>query len=566
MDQSECDGCKQNELDCEHEKVLHGVEKTTVLHASPQTTGIVGKQNLETKFASQTPMKTNQPLNTKSKEGEAEILRRHKTMVELFDGMSCSLRLLGLRKKSPTFQNIRAQVEMLTRRKFSFGHLAQLKYLLCEAVQIDKILVYDKKTLFMKPDMRITLLFNVVEGHHELSDYIALHQLFASRLINYFTAHPEACDIPEAMLPDPFEQSKETASGGKISNIPEVIFPKPLSQIGETAAPEKLLANSSTEDLQIAIENELLSKSSHMHTSFIRHFSEKVVNDKEKTQLLASAVPLSYVAPYNLKNQDTEIVKTREFPDLSSKFDSGTNLDTKYEKLKESPGTNSKYTSIQPMHIQASNPQFCVNGNACASPLCKLASSADNLMVETPAQSTPKRVTPNSDDNHKGIASKKQTSSCKAAKRSLDFSFFEGDESEYCEVLPENVSQILNVSSAKLQEEEEGLGCAAEEHEMNQPDLLHQQNSIYLPGLVSLIHHIFQSVNYCPITKEELVHKIIMNSFDFDERKQVEEQIEILEKLVPDWICTKLAPTGDVLYSIKKLSDLNSVESRAVIP
>jgi chromatin licensing and DNA replication factor 1 len=39
-----------------------------------------------------------------------------------------------------------------------------------------------------------------------------------------------------------------------------------------------------------------------------------------------------------------------------------------------------------------------------------------------------------------------------------------------------------------------------------------------LPELVALIHHIFKSVNCLSITKEELVHKIIINSFDIVER------------------------------------------------
>lgn len=255
----------------------------------------------------------------------------------------------------------------------------------------------------------------------------------------------QTCDIPEAMLPDPFWKSKETASGGKISA--DIIIHEHISQISESTAPEKSLANSSTGDLQITFENEKLSKSSHMHSSFIRHFSETVVTDKEKTQLLASSVPLSFMAPYSLKNRDVKVVKTREFPDLSSNFGTGTNLDIKYEKVEESPSTNSKSTS----HVQTSNPQFCVS-NACASPLYKLASSADNLMVETPAQSTPKRVTPNSDDNHKGKASQNQAAYCKAAKRSLDFSFFEDGESEFCEFLAENISQTLDVTPVKLQE------------------------------------------------------------------------------------------------------------------
>ncbi|KAJ7970140.1 CDT1-like protein a, chloroplastic [Quillaja saponaria] len=83
-------------------------------------------------------------------------------------------------------------------------HLAQMKYILPEALNIDKILIPDKKTLFMKPDMKITLLFEVVEGHSEESAYRALQQVFISRLSEFFHEHPEATNVPEALLPEPF--------------------------------------------------------------------------------------------------------------------------------------------------------------------------------------------------------------------------------------------------------------------------------------------------------------------------------------------------------------------------
>lgn len=70
-------------------------------------------------------------------------------------------------------------------------HLAQMKFILPEAIKIDRILVQDKKTPCMKPDMNITLLFDIVEGHREVSDFIAVRQVFASRLINFFAMHPE---------------------------------------------------------------------------------------------------------------------------------------------------------------------------------------------------------------------------------------------------------------------------------------------------------------------------------------------------------------------------------------
>ena len=126
---------------------------------------------------------------------------------------------------------------------------------------------------------------------------------------------------------------------------------------------------------------------------------------------------------------------------------------------------------------------------------------------------------------------------------------------------------------------EGSLGHSSVDKKTCQSDTVPWQMSIQLPDLVSLVHHIFQSVNFSPITKEELVHKIILDSLDIVDRSrsrwlslysstlhiflidsliseltqstftgEVEEQIGILEKQVPDWICRLPAPSGDVLY------------------
>ena len=60
------------------------------------------------------------------------------------------------------------------------------------------------------------------------------------------------------------------------------------------------------------------------------------------------------------------------------------------------------------------------------------------------------------------------------------------------------------------------------------------------------------------------MHKIIINNLDIIERREVEEEIELLEKLVPDWICKKLAPSGDAMYKINKVADLASVQGRVI--
>ncbi|CAK7338658.1 unnamed protein product [Dovyalis caffra] len=487
-------------------------------------------------FASQTPAKTNESLNTKFREGEFQLLERYNTIVELFDGMNFSLRLLGLSKKSPTFQNISAQVEVLTERKFSYGHLAQIKYLLPEALQIDRILLHDKKSLCMKPYIKIGLLLDVVEGHDEESDFIALHQIFSSRLVDYFIKHPEACDIPQAILPGPFNQCKGPAFVDKAGDLSEAVFYQ------------------SRPYLPAATESQMLCNPSHLHPSFNRKFSQKTRSEEDKTQLLGSPVPPPVSLSGNLNNEHLNEARTGESPELCSQFDGRTNLDIKSEQAKEFCIPYSKSISFNHLPSQPINPEVSADVSTFSSPKCMPDSSVDKLLLETPAQSTPRRAMPSSDDKHKSTAGQ----SCKPAKRVLNFSYLEGDKgtSEGYEFLNDSITQTLAGSSSLLKKVEGSHGNSSIDQKTCQSDTMHLQMSIHLPDLVSLIHHIFQSVNFSPITREELVHKIILDSLDIIDRREVEEQIGILEKRVPDWICRIPAPSGDVLYKGMKRQSL----------
>ncbi|CAL8159561.1 unnamed protein product [Prunus armeniaca] len=520
------------------EKILPGVEKSASMSPDRVKNPII----LENKIECQTPEKINEPLNTKYHEG-------YRIMADFFDHMNCSLRLLRLRKRSPTFQNISTQVEVLAKRKFLYKHLAQMKFILPEAIKIDRILVQDKKTPCMKPDMNITLLFDIVEGHRELSDFIAVRQVFASRLINFFAMHPEACDVPEAILPEPFSQRRE---------IPVL---------------EKLPINSSMEFKATSNETELFLEKVHPYPYVSRHFSQNaVVAEAEKAQLLASPVPLPSSGSMN--NQGIKNEQKKEFPVLSSKPDSITELDIKKGQQNK---PCSKFSIIS-HSVQLNHPQRSSASSVSESPLVKLTSSADSIMIETPTPLTPRRSMPSCDAKH--VTMNSQSESChKPAKRILDFSHLEGnkisldctaDESDCYKVVNKNIPKTkeglfedgnVTCSLATL-EVEQILGCGNEDLEKSQKSaLLCQQMSACLADLVTIIHSIFKSLNWSPITKEELVHKIIMNNFDVVERREVEEQIDLLESHVPDWIHRK-SSGGDTMYNIKKVPNLNSVLSK----
>ncbi|KAK3032782.1 hypothetical protein RJ639_035727 [Escallonia herrerae] len=185
------------------QSILHGVDISSTAYSSVQKPEIAGSQQLKPEIISLTPEKTNESLQIKPKHKAAELPDKYKMISEFFDRMTSSLRLLSLRKMLPTFEKICSQVEVLTGRmkknnltssfvrKFTHRHLAQIKYILPEAVQAEKILIHEEKTLCMKPEMKITLLFDVVEGHSEQSMYVALQKVFASRLFSFINAHPK---------------------------------------------------------------------------------------------------------------------------------------------------------------------------------------------------------------------------------------------------------------------------------------------------------------------------------------------------------------------------------------
>ncbi|GAY61739.1 hypothetical protein CUMW_212310 [Citrus unshiu] len=552
MDQSECEERGQNVLDFKCKNIIHGEEKSTI--------------------ASQTPEKTNEHLHAKFKARGVKHLDIYDAMVELFGAMTCSLRLLSLCRKSQTFKNISAQVEIQDQFYNSVGlwvlwtrDLAQIKFILPEAIQIDKILVHNKKTLCVEPDLKIALLFDVIEGHSKHSDYEALCQVFGSRLVNFFTVHPEACGVPEATLPEPFSQKSQASLGKMPAEFPEVVG----SSGGNCWMFDlEQFPLESIESLPYSADNELLLTSSHLHPAFSPRFSQKTVAvAAEKTILLTCPASVSSAVSGAMNNQAVKTWQAEESP--ASLVN---NKCVKSKQLMELPDTCSKSGVVNPPVPPISSQR--VGSHDCESPVQKLASPADRLMLETPAQVIPKRSIPSCDNKLRDMTIRGCRSCHMPAKRFIDFSHLDdernsfGMQTDIC-----RLDVILFCSSKELvsglqkncmDEMLEGShGNLTDDSRRSQSEIVIDEDiSVCLPDLVASIHHIFQTVNYSSITKQELVHKIIMNNLDIIERREVEEQIELLEKLVPEWISKKLVPGGDIMYDINKVSDLTSIQAR----
>lgn len=79
-------------------------------------------------------------------------------------------------------------------RRFTHGNLAQLKFILPEAIAIKKILVFDERTSCMKPDLHVTINPDAVEVDAKLpseSETMSLRKFFRARLRDFWESHPE---------------------------------------------------------------------------------------------------------------------------------------------------------------------------------------------------------------------------------------------------------------------------------------------------------------------------------------------------------------------------------------
>ncbi|KAF5180232.1 Cdt1-like protein b [Thalictrum thalictroides] len=435
-----------------------------------------------------------------------EIPDKYKPLAELFDRIDTSVRLLNLQKKLPTYQNICTVVKVLTKRTLSYNHLAQMKYVLPEAIHIEKILQHDEKTLCMMPDMKITFRLDVIKALPNQSVFMALRQVFHERLLCFFNSNSENCEIPQAMLPEPFSQRNHS------------VLPRPPS------------LNSLVESHTAPIECEPLLASSVVKC-IGKHFSQKkTIPETEKTQLLSSLAPLF---PLNVSDE--------------------TDLYTRMQKqIENSPVSKSSSTTSPAALIINSQ---CSNSSVNESPPLKLASLTHPLTLETPVQPTPAKRFPLLSSCEK-MDIDTRTMSHTAAKRSLTFD--ELDSSLHTAAAKDSLVDIIASPSASTQLVQESRNWLN-----NKSGLAKRQHLLVsLLDLITTIESIFKSANGSLVTKQELLHKIITYNLDIVDIREVEGQLELLEELAPDWIVRKLVPTGDLLYSIRGVSDLESISAR----
>ncbi|KAF5943725.1 hypothetical protein HYC85_017802 [Camellia sinensis] len=92
---------------------------------------------------------------------------------------------------------------MLVGERFSHGHLAQLKFILPEVIEIKKVLVHDERTCCMKPDLHVTMNVDAIKNEGMLklaSGNSHMRKVFQGRLLDFFKAHHEVPYITTALM------------------------------------------------------------------------------------------------------------------------------------------------------------------------------------------------------------------------------------------------------------------------------------------------------------------------------------------------------------------------------
>ncbi|XP_074316672.1 CDT1-like protein a, chloroplastic [Silene latifolia] len=435
----------------------------------------------------------------RSEKSPVVLAEKYEMLCGFFDAMVSSIRLLRLKRLPTTFTKLSRNIESLTDRRFTLHHFAQLKHIMPEVIVVKKVRVQDEQTGCMKEELIISLETSAVE-----TDKIAKGSGGYSDLKGFF--HSRIVGFAKI-----HPETDDVPEG----ELPELFY-KPKQE------PEPSINQSS-----------LLRPTTLTAPSFKRRFSSRALSTSIPESPLAKALPETLIKnerSFSTIDSDATPVKTASIP---SKLDS----------------TPAKSDLTLPK--SASTP-------------AEVVSTPARLMAATPALRTPKRslIT---DDGLTGLPN------LPAKRRALNFDIVEeksrqdGDvefdahvhcsaaSKDLLEVLPENLLHSLMEKERKTLEEQDPIVCQANKR---------QQLIAGVPKLFDMIRLLFQSIRRFVITKEELIHKIITGHMDIVDKREVEEQLELLQEIAPEFITEHSGLDGSTVIRLNKSSCAESIRAK----
>ncbi|KAL9680567.1 hypothetical protein QQ045_018448 [Rhodiola kirilowii] len=487
------------------------------------------------------------PENADEPGSSSKLPEKYEMLCKTFHSLHYVVRLMRMKGVTPAFSNVCPKVEQLTDRRFSYEQLAQLKFILPEAIVLKKVSILDESTSCMKYDIHISFDMDSLktDGNAEGgSGKLQLSKVFRLRLVTFVKSHSEECEVPEGPLPEPFGRPSEVSS---------------LYSFEPTNSP--VSAKTATDHL---LEEKITA--SHLPLSFHKRFSQKV-GSQEITRSCVSDHP-----------QTSEIAVAK----------SKTSRRASKEELVDdlvAPSTRDSCMEIPQCDSDAAPIAApCVSSTSLLATPCKNTTLLDNRhytqktpskldsipMTATPASLTPKRslMSPDDEDSKKS-SNKLARRALRLPARSLKFdnplenANSEEDrvkqascssvESKLLDILDEDLMQSIMEKEQKAREENDPAISQAKRRR----DMI-----AGLPKLFDMVHFYFQSKKRSIVTKEEFMHSMLASHSGFLKRKMVEEQLKLLQELAPEYISENIASSGDCLLRVNKVRDVESIRAR----
>ncbi|XP_065876057.1 CDT1-like protein a, chloroplastic [Euphorbia lathyris] len=483
--------------------------------------------------------------NASAADETAKLPAKYEMLGEFFDCLDSSIRLLRLKGSMSNFTNISAKIECLSDRRFSQRHLAQLKYIMPEVIEIKRVLMFDERTSCMKPDLHVSINVDAIEldgNSKSSSKNLQLRKIFRSRLAEFCKAHPQGDEIPEDLLPEPFNRPKQDQAPNSSSSI-EISTDAYVGQSHKAPLAAK-------QEPAVA---------SHFSRSFRRHFSQKSTlivpvntqQNAEKTMpslnKISSDEETSYAAPSPTQLSPSSPVDDNHSNDVSAdipvqcvtatplkEIDSLKSRDTP-KKIASDHSTPAKsvLTPSSMSRTPTSHPQKRSYMTPDVAP-----TFSENKLVRRPLRTRSlKFETPS--ENVDGEVNNMEDVSI--------------EDDDVLSILPKSLLQSIREKERKTQEERDPAISQAKRR---------RQMIACLPKLFNMIHFLIQSIRRSVITKQELMHKIISSHYDVVDSREVEEQLNLLLELAPEWISQKLTSSGDLLFCINKMSSADTIRAR----
>ncbi|CAL5432731.1 unnamed protein product [Camellia sinensis] len=478
----------------------------------------------------------------RKRDGQIKLPEKFEILGKFFDSLDSSIRLLRLKGSRSTFANISPKMECLTNRRFSYGHLAQLKFILPEVIEIKKILVHDEKTSCMKPDLHVTLNVDAIKNERKpnASGNSHMRKVFHARLLDFFKAHPKG-EVPEETLPEPFNQLKQDV------------------HISTAKASDPSLLHGTLADA--LAEQQPTAAASHLSQSSRKRFSQKISRseavDGYQGQPIVSLQPSVIPVPEPHFDQSSSEELTgasaskfslkattsqKCLPIGASRASILRSLPSATPKIEIDFGKNKVSSSVETAIIQGSpaKPALQPQKRCYVSPDDDSTSSPRKLVTRKPQSRSLKFDTPVKN-------TKVEDEVNNSGGLSVDNDIFD--------ILPENLLQSIREKEKKtLEEQDPAISQAKRRYQM----------IASLPKLFDMILFLFQSIKRSVMTKEELMHRIVCSHLDIVDRREVEEQLKLLQELIPEWMYEKLASSGDIVVCINKISSPELMRARLV--